>query len=196
MPAANTAKKITSKKSTAKVPSAEAKKKTPKQPRIVAKTIVKGADLDIGVPAPDFKLPITNGEVSLAKLKGKPFVLYFYPKDDTSGCTAEACGFRDAMPKFNKLGIAIVGVSRDSLNSHNKFQHKFDLEDIALAADENGTVCDAYGVWVEKSMYGRKYMGIERSTFLIDGKGVIRAIWRHVSVPGHVDQVRKAAEVL
>jgi thioredoxin-dependent peroxiredoxin len=149
--------------------------------------------LNVGSAAPDFKMPATKiGEVSRANLKGKPYVLYFYPKDDTSGCTAEACGFRDALPAFGKLKLTVIGVSRDSLQSHEKFTKKYDLT-FPLASDENGAVCASFGVWVEKSMYGRKYMGIERSTFLIDDKGIIRAIWRKVKVPGHIDEVKDAA---
>ena len=145
----------------------------------------------LGDKAPAFTLPSTAGEVSSAALKGKLFVLYFYPKDDTPGCTTEACGFRDALPDFGKLGVTVIGVSKDSLASHEKFKKKFDLL-FPLASDEDGAVCEAYGVWVEKSMYGKKYMGIDRSTFVIDGKGVIRAVWRKVSVPGHADEVKKA----
>jgi peroxiredoxin Q/BCP len=151
---------------------------------------------NVGDKAPAFKLKATDGgEVSLAKMKGKAFVLYFYPKDNTSGCTAEACDFRDALPQFEKLGLEVIGVSKDSLASHEKFKAKFDLA-FPLASDEDGKVCEAFGVWVQKSMYGRKYMGIERSTFLIDAKGVIRGAWRKVSIPGHVEEVRKAAAEL
>jgi peroxiredoxin Q/BCP len=149
-----------------------------------------------GDRAPDFTMPTDGGgKVSLAKLKGKPVVLYFYPKDDTSGCTAEACGFRDNMPKFGKHAATVIGVSRDSVASHDKFKKKHGLN-FTLAADETGEVTEAYGVWVEKSMYGRKYMGIDRSTFLIDGKGVIRKIWRKVKVPGHVEEVLAAVKAL
>lgn len=148
--------------------------------------------LGAGSKAPAFALPATHiGEASAAKLKGKPYVLYFYPKDDTSGCTAEACGFRDAAPAFGKLGLTVIGVSKDSLASHEKFAEKYGLT-FPLASDESGKACAAFGTWVKKSMYGRSYMGIERSTFLVDGKGVIRAAWRKVSVPGHVDEVKKA----
>jgi len=133
--------------------------------------------------------------LALSRLKGKPVVLYFYPKDDTSGCTAEACAFRDSLPDFSKVKAAIVGISRDSVESHDKFKKKFGLT-FPLVSDEDGKVCEAYGTWVEKSMYGRKYMGIERSTFLIDEKGVIRGIWRKVKVPGHAEEVLKAAEAL
>jgi len=152
--------------------------------------------LTVGDKAPDFTLPSDGGgQVSLKALKGKTIVLYFYPKDDTSGCTAEACAFRDALPDFSKVKAAIVGISRDSVASHDKFKTKFDLP-FPLASDADGKVCEAYGTWVEKSMYGRKYMGIERATFLIDGKGVIRRIWRKVKVPGHAEQVLEAAQAL
>ena len=122
-------------------------------------------------------------------------VLYFYPKDDTSGCTAEACAFRDQLPDFSKLKTAVIGVSRDSAASHDKFKTKYQLP-FPLASDEDGKVCEAYGVWAEKSMYGRKYMGIERSTFLIDGNGILRGVWRKVKVPGHVEAVLEAAKAL
>jgi thioredoxin-dependent peroxiredoxin len=146
--------------------------------------------------APDFTLPADGGgTVSLKALRGEPVVLYFYPKDDTSGCTAEACAFRDAIPDFSKVKAEIVGVSRDSVASHDKFKKKFKLP-FPLASDEDGKVCQAYGVWMEKSMYGKKYMGIERSTFLIDAKGVIRQAWRKVKVPGHAEAVLEAVRAL
>ena len=150
--------------------------------------------LQPGDKAPDFAMPVDGGgKVSLKALKGKNVVLYFYPKDDTSGCTAEACAFRDMLPDFSKLDAMVIGVSRDSIASHDKFKQKYGLS-FPLASDEDGSVSKAYGVWVEKSMYGRKYMGIERSTFLIDGSGVIRHVWRKVKVPGHADEVLKALE--
>jgi len=149
-----------------------------------------------GDKAPDFTLATDgDGKVSLSKLKGKKVILYFYPKDDTSGCTAEACGFRDNLPKFGKTDAAVIGISRDSVASHDKFKKKYDLP-FMLASDEDGKVCEAYGTWVEKSMYGRKYMGIERATFLIDAKGVVRKVWRKVKVPGHVDEVLAAAKAI
>ena len=152
--------------------------------------------VSVGDKAPDFTLPTDgNGSVSLAKLRGKPVVLYFYPKDDTSGCTAEACGFRDSFPDYGKTGAMVIGVSRDSVASHDKFKKKHGLPFI-LAADQDGKVCESYGVWVEKSMYGRKYMGIDRSTFLIDRDGVVRGAWHKVKVPGHVGEVLKAAKAL
>ena len=152
--------------------------------------------VDVGDKAPFFILPADGGgKVSLKDLKGKTVVLYFYPKDDTSGCTAEACAFRDALPDFSKVKAAVVGISRDPVKSHDKFKAKYDLP-FPLASDEDGKLCEAYGTWVEKSMYGRKYMGIERATFLIDAKGVIRNVWRKVKVPGHAEEVLKAAEAL
>jgi peroxiredoxin Q/BCP len=150
----------------------------------------------VGKPAPDFTLPTDGGgKVSLKGLRGKNVVLYFYPKDDTSGCTAEACGFRDQLPKFGKINATVIGISRDSVASHDKFKAKYDLP-FTLAADDKGEVTERYGVWVQKSMYGRKYMGIERATFLIDEKGVVRQEWRKVKVPGHVDEVLKAVKAL
>jgi peroxiredoxin Q/BCP len=152
--------------------------------------------LKAGDKAPEFTLPSDgNGKISLSKLKGKKVILYFYPKDDTSGCTAEACGFRDNLPKFAKNDAVVIGISRDNVASHDKFKKKYDLP-FQLASDEDGKVCGAYGTWVEKSMYGRKYMGIERATFLIDAKGAIRNIWRKVKVPGHVEEVLAAAKAL
>jgi len=152
--------------------------------------------VDVGDKAPGFTLPADGGgKVSLKDFKGKAVVLYFYPKDDTSGCTAEACAFRDALPDFSKVKAEIVGISRDPVKSHDAFKAKYDLP-FPLVSDEDGKVCEAYGTWVEKSMYGRKYMGIERATFLIDGKGVIRNVWRKVKVPGHADEVLKAAAAL
>ena len=157
-----------------------------------ASSATKPASPVIGEAAPDFTMPATLvGEVSLAKLKGKIFVLYFYPKDDTSGCTVEACGFRDALPDFKKLGVTVIGVSKDDMKRHEKFAAKYDLT-FPLASDAETQTCEAFGVWVQKSMYGRSYMGIERSTFLIDGTGIVRAVWRKVSVTDHVEDVRKA----
>lgn len=152
--------------------------------------------IEIGDKAPDFTLSTDgNGKVTLSKLRGQKVVLYFYPKDDTTGCTAEACGFRDSFPKFGKVEAAVIGISKDSVASHDKFKKKYELP-FTLASDGDGKVCEAYGVWVEKSMYGRKYMGIERATFLIDEKGVVRGVWHKVKVPGHVDAVLAAAKAL
>ncbi|WP_029007710.1 peroxiredoxin [Azospirillum halopraeferens] len=152
--------------------------------------------VDAGTPAPDFTLPTDGGgSVTLSALKGRPVVLYFYPKDDTSGCTKEACGFRDSFPDFSGLDAVVIGVSKDGVASHDKFKAKYDLPFI-LASDTETTVAGAYGVWVEKSMYGRTYMGMDRATFLIDRDGVVRAAWRKVKVPGHVDAVLKALKAL
>ena len=138
--------------------------------------------------APDFTLPTAKGNVSLKKLKGKKVVLYFYPKDDTSGCTKQACGFQDNLPQFKKAGAVVIGISKDDLKSHQKFAKKYGLN-FDLASDEDTKVAKAYGAWVEKSMYGRKYMGMDRSTFLIDEKGNVTREWRKVKVPGHVKEV-------
>jgi len=149
-----------------------------------------------GDKAPDFTLATDgDGKVSLSKLKGKKVILYFYPKDDTSGCTAEACGFRDNLPKFGRTDATVIGISRDSVASHDRFKKKYELP-FMLASDEEGKVCEAYGTWVEKSMYGRKYMGIERATFLIDPKGIVRNVWRKVKVLGHVEEVLAAAKAI
>lgn len=150
---------------------------------------------DVGKKAPDFTLPTDGGgEVTLSKSKG-PVVVYFYPKDNTSGCTKEACDFRDAKPDFSKLKATVIGISKDSAKSHDGFKSKQKLN-FTLAADEDVKTAKAYGVWIEKSMYGRKYMGMDRSTFLIDGKGVIRRVWRKVKVPGHVNEVLEALRAL
>jgi thioredoxin-dependent peroxiredoxin len=152
--------------------------------------------IEAGDKAPDFTMPTDgNGTVSLKKLKGKTVILYFYPKDDTPGCTTESCGFRDAIPNFSKSDAVVIGVSRDSVESHDKFKKKFALP-FTLGADVDGKVSEAYGTWVEKNNYGKKYMGIERSTFLIDPKGVVQKVWRKVKVDGHVDEVLAAAKQL
>ncbi|MBE9553017.1 MAG: thioredoxin-dependent thiol peroxidase [Proteobacteria bacterium] len=152
--------------------------------------------VDAGDKAPDFTLPTDGGgELSLSSLKGRKVVIYFYPKDDTSGCTAESIDFRDALAEFDKAGAAVIGVSKDSAAKHDKFKAKYELN-FPLVADEECTACKAYDVWVEKSMYGRKYMGIERSTFLIDADGKIAKAWRKVKIPGHVEEVLAAAKGL
>ncbi|WP_455475413.1 peroxiredoxin [Bartonella sp. B17] len=149
-----------------------------------------------GAPAPNFNLPRDGGgTLSLSDLKGKLIVLYFYPKDDTSGCTSEAVDFTRLKTKFDKIGVVVVGMSPDSVKKHDKFKMKYDL-DIILVSDEEKTTLNNYGVWVEKSMYGRKYMGVERSTFLIDSTGKIAEEWRKVSVSGHAEDVLAAAELL
>jgi thioredoxin-dependent peroxiredoxin len=153
------------------------------------------AELKAGDPAPDFDLPTETGRVSLAALKGKTVVLYFYPKDDTTGCTAEAQAFTAAADDFAKAGAVVVGVSKDSVKRHANFRTKYDLK-VELGSDEAGEVIERYGVWVEKSMYGRKYMGIERATFLIDKAGRISQVWHKVKVPGHAAEVLKAVQAL
>lgn len=150
--------------------------------------------LQLGNPAPDFTLPADGGrQVSLAELKGRKVVLYFYPKDDTSGCTKEAIDFNALKQQFADAGAVIIGVSADSVASHDKFKKKHGL-DFALASDESKAMLEAYGVWVEKSMYGKKYMGIERTTVLIDPNGVVAQIWSKVKVPGHAAEVLEATK--
>ncbi|MBY0509851.1 MAG: thioredoxin-dependent thiol peroxidase [Rhodospirillaceae bacterium] len=188
------AKKKAVRKTAKKAVKKAAKKATPKTVKKVAvKAAAAGALL--GKSAPNFTMPTDNGgSISLKDLRGKNVVLYFYPKDDTPGCTVEACAFRDGLPKFNTAKAVVIGVSKDSVASHQKFKTKYKLN-FPLASDDSG-VCEAYGVWKEKNMYGRKYMGIERSTFIIDAEGVVKAEWRKVSVPGHADEVTKTLQML
>ena len=154
------------------------------------------AELLIGDVAPDFELPRDGGgTMSLQSLRGQPVVLYAYPKDDTSGCTAQAIDFTRLKPDFEQAGVTVVGISPDSVKKHDKFKQKHELG-IDLIADEEKSVLTALDVWKEKSMYGRKYMGVERSTFLIDQDGKISRIWRKVSVPGHAEEVLEAARAL
>lgn len=197
MPARKPAAAVKAKTKAAPKATATAKPKAaPAKPKVVkAKAPAAAPDAMVGQQVPDFSLPTVDGTVSSAKLKGKPFVLYFYPKDDTPGCTTEACGFRDALPAFKKLKATVIGVSRDGVQSHAKFAAKFSLP-FPLASDGEGKVLAAFGVWVEKSMYGRKYMGIDRATFLVDASGTIRAVWRKVSVTGHVEAVQEALQAL
>lgn len=152
--------------------------------------------IEEGAKAPAFTMPTDGGgEISLEALKGKRVVLYFYPRDDTPGCTREACAFRDMHPDLQSLDAVVIGVSKDTTASHDKFKAKYELP-FTLAADTDGAVCEAYGVWVEKNMYGRKSMGIERATVLIDEAGTIRRIWRKVKVDGHAEAVKAAIEAL
>jgi len=152
--------------------------------------------VNIGDKAPEFSASTDGGgTVSLKDLKDKKIVLYFYPKDMTPGCTAESCGFRDALPYFSKINAEIIGVSKDSVKRHDKFKEKYELP-FMLAADEDGKMCGAYGVWQEKKNYGKTYMGIVRSTFLIDEKGKIAAVWRNLRVKGHVEKVLEEAQKL
>lgn len=153
------------------------------------------SELIQGAAAPDFELAGAGGPVRLADFKGKPLVVYFYPKDDTAGCTKEAQEFTALAPEFAKAGAALLGVSKDSVASHAKFTAKYDLA-VPLASDPEGAMIEAYGAWVEKNMYGRKYMGIERSTYLIDASGKLVRIWRKVKVAGHAAEVLKAVQAL
>jgi thioredoxin-dependent peroxiredoxin len=149
-----------------------------------------------GDPAPEFDLPVDGGgSVGSAGLRGKPYVIYFYPKDDTTGCIKEATGFSGVYDRFKALGIEVVGVSKDSVASHDKFKKKHALA-FPLASDEEGGVVEAFGSWVEKSMYGKKYMGIDRSTFLVGPDGRIVRAWRNVRVDGHINDVLEAARQL
>jgi peroxiredoxin Q/BCP len=149
-----------------------------------------------GDTAPDFQMPASGGRtVSLSALKGKPFVLYFYPKADTPGCTKEACAFQADVPRFSGIGMDVIGVSPDKIKPIDRFATKYGLT-FPLASDEDHVVAERYGTWVEKSMYGRKYMGIERSTFLVGADGKIARTWRKVSVTGHAEEVMKAAQAL
>ncbi len=142
-----------------------------------------------GDAAPDFALPASKARhVSLQAMRGSPFVLYFYPKADTPGCTKEACAFQELLPQLGKIGVAVIGVSKDKIGAIDKFANKYGLE-FPLASDETGETIRAYGAWVEKSMYGRKYMGVERATFLIDNHGKIAKIWHAVKIPGHASSV-------
>ncbi|MFT6580797.1 MAG: thioredoxin-dependent thiol peroxidase [Alphaproteobacteria bacterium] len=150
--------------------------------------------LSPGDPAPDFTLPTDGGDtVTLSALKGAAVTVYFYPKDDTPGCTKEAEAFRDLYEAFAATNTRIIGISKDTVARHDKFKAKYDLN-FTLASDESGEVCEKFGIWVEKNMYGRKYMGIERSTFLIDETGILQEVWRKVRVKGHVDKVLDAAK--
>ena len=152
--------------------------------------------LSAGDRAPSFKIASDGGmRLSSSSLKGAPYVIYFYPKDDTSGCTKQAIGFSESLKKFEKLGVTVIGISKDSLESHAKFRKKHKLK-IALGSDPETKMANDWGVWGEKSLYGRKYMGMERATFLVNAKGVIAQAWRKVKVPGHVEAVLEASKAL
>ena len=152
--------------------------------------------LAIGDKAPDFTIATDGGGTfCLSEMMGQNVIIYFYPKDDTPGCTKEACEFRDSLPDFSKSSSKIIGISKDTVAKHDKFKSKYELP-FTLGADVEGAVCEAYGTWVEKSMYGRQYMGIERATFLVDREGVVQGIWRKVKVKGHVEEVLAAVQNL
>lgn len=152
--------------------------------------------LDISTAAPDFTLPQGDGtEITLSALKGGPVVLYFYPRDDTPGCTKEAIAFSEHLDAFHAAGANVFGISKDSVASHAKFAAKKELS-VPLLSDEHGSTCEDYGVWKEKNMYGKKYMGIERTTFLIDANGDIAMVWPKVKVPGHAETVLAAVQAL
>lgn len=151
--------------------------------------------LKVGDKWPAFTAETAEGKISHKDLTGSNVVIYFYPKDNTPGCTTEACEFRDNLPKFKKMNAKVYGVSKDSLSSHKKFTDKFELP-FTLISDPDGSMCEAFGTWVEKTLYGRKYMGIERATFLADDKGVVRQIWRNVKAKGHAEEVLAAVKNL
>ena len=152
--------------------------------------------ISIGDKAPEFNVPIDGGaQFTLADAAGKNLVLYFYPKDDTPGCTKEAIDFSENLDSFELENTILLGVSRDTVNKHDDFITKFNLR-IHLISDENGSLCEAFGTWVEKQMYGKNYMGIERATFLINNKGEVAQIWRKVKVPGHVEDVLATVKAL
>ena len=149
--------------------------------------------LKTGDKLPAFKGATAEGPISAKDLKGSNVVLYFYPRDDTPGCTIEACAFRDNLPKFKKMNAKVYGISKDDLASHGKFTEKYELP-FTLISDEDGSICEAFGTWVEKANYGKKYMGIERATYLADETGTIRQIWRNVKAAGHAEEVLEAVK--
>lgn len=162
----------------------------------MSEAVTGGQGPQEGAAAPDFTMPASGGRtVSLAGLKGRPFLLYFYPKADTPGCTRQACGLQEALPQLGRTGLTVIGVSPDKLPPIEKFAQKFGLE-FPLASDPDHKVAEAYGTWVEKSMYGRKYMGMERSSFLVDAEGKVARIWRKVKPEAHAAQVLQAAQDL
>jgi peroxiredoxin Q/BCP len=157
---------------------------------------IKPGSPKVGSRAPDFTLPTDGSEpITLSEQRGRNVVLYFYPRDDTPGCTKEACGFNDALPDFLEVNAEVIGVSKDSESSHEKFREKYKLR-FRLAADTETKVAKAYGVWIKKSLYGHEYMGMDRATFLIDKTGTVRQVWRSVKVPGHVEEVLAATKAL
>ncbi|PWS37806.1 thioredoxin-dependent thiol peroxidase [Falsiroseomonas bella] len=185
--------KTTAAKSTAAKTSAA---KKPAAPKPAAKAAPAAAGPAEGAAAPAFSMPASGGRtVSSASLKGKAYLLYFYPKADTPGCTKQACGVQEALPQLGKLGLEIIGVSPDPMKPIEKFAEKYKLT-FPLASDEDHKVAEAYGTWVEKSMYGKTYMGMERSSFLIDGAGKVRKVWRKVKPEEHAAQVMEAAKGL
>ncbi|MEO0701890.1 MAG: peroxiredoxin [Pseudomonadota bacterium] len=152
--------------------------------------------IEIGQPAPDFTLPRDGGDtVTLSDLKPKTVILYFYPRDDTGGCTKEAIAFTELLPEFENAGAVVYGLSKDTVAKHEKFITKRELG-VPLLSDADSDVCERYGTWVEKQMYGKTYLGIERSTFMIDGEGTVREVWRKVKVPGHAEAVLGAVKAL
>lgn len=151
--------------------------------------------LKVGDKLPNFKGETSDGPISSKDLKGSNAVIYFYPKDDTPGCTIEACAFRDNLPKFTKMNAKVFGVSKDDLKSHAKFTEKFELP-FVLISDNDGSICDSFGTWVEKKNYGKTYMGIERATYLVDADGTIRQIWRNVKANGHAEEVLEEVKKL
>lgn len=185
------AKKKAKKKARKKISPAPKRKKSAKKKTLTRKSTPTAVQpfLQVGQLAPDFELPNESGEiVRLSDLRGKQVVLYFYPKDDTPGCTQESCDFRDHYGRVKSVGALVFGISRDDIQSHTKFRDKFSLP-FSLLADTEGKVTENYGVWKEKSMYGRNYMGIERTTVIVDADGKIKKVYPKVSVSGHVDQV-------
>jgi peroxiredoxin Q/BCP len=189
------AKPVAKSKTAAKSKVARPAPKAAAAPKAHAGSPSSGPGPKVGERAPDFTLPTDSGTIALSSLRGKPVVVYFYPKDDTPGCTREACTFNDNLPNFSTLNAEIIGISKDAEASHARFREKYGLK-FHLASDADTKVQKAYGVWVEKMNYGRTYMGTERSTFLVDKDGVIRAAWRSVKVDGHVEKVLEAAKAL
>jgi peroxiredoxin Q/BCP len=190
-------KKAAPKKTAAKkAPVKKVAAKKPAASKAPTKPATKAGGIAAGMAAPDFTLPTDGGgSVTLSKLKGKAVILYFYPRDDTPGCTVEACAFRDNLPDFGRAKATVLGVSTDSAKSHDKFKTKYALP-FTLIADEDHALAEKYGVWVEKNRYGRKYMGTERATFLIDAGGKVARVWRKVKVDGHAEEVLEAAKGL